>query len=117
MVAPVTVLLATYNGLPYLDEQIRSLKAQTVPFRCLVQDDGSDDGTREVLETLFQEDPRFFPAGEQGQHLGAAANFLSLLRQVSGPVALCDQDDIWEADKLEVLMQNLSQAEAHYGSG
>ena len=117
MVAPVTVLLATYNGLPYLDEQIRSLKAQTVPFRCLVQDDGSDDGTREVLETLFKEDPRFLPAGEQGQHLGAAANFISLLRQASGPVALCDQDDIWEADKLEVLMQALSQAEGRYGSG
>ena len=112
-----TVLLAAYNGLPYLKELIASLQNQTIPFSCLIQDDGSSDGTMDVLRKLTEEDSRFTLSAACGQHLGAAANFLSLLQQSEGPVACCDQDDIWEPDRLELGMKALEEAEARLGKG
>ena len=58
MVMKPTVLLAAYNGLPYLKELIASLQNQTIPFYCLIQDDGSSDGTMDVLRKLTEEDWR-----------------------------------------------------------
>ena len=45
----VTVLMATYRGKQYLEQQLDTILAQTVPVRILISDDGSDDGTREML--------------------------------------------------------------------
>ncbi len=115
MVNSITVLLAAYNGLPYLHDQLASLRAQTFPFRVIMQDDGSSDGTQNILRTLSSEDQRFVLGQEQGRHLGAAGNFFSLLAQTSGPVALCDQDDIWRSDKLERLASAMEAAQLKYG--
>ncbi|MBQ6527386.1 MAG: glycosyltransferase family 2 protein [Clostridia bacterium] len=115
MVKTPTVLLATYNGLPYLSELLDSLKRQTIPFACLIQDDGSTDGTVDVLKDLCASDSRFSLSPLSGQHFGAAGNFLSLLSQTKGPVACCDQDDLWEENRLERCMQALEQTEKQYG--
>ena len=45
----VTVLMATYRGKQYLEQQLDTILAQTVPVKILISDDGSDDGTREML--------------------------------------------------------------------
>ena len=45
----VMVLMATYQGKQYLEQQLDSILAQTVPVKILISDDGSDDGTREML--------------------------------------------------------------------
>ena len=113
------VLLTAYNGMEWLPALIESLKAQTDPdFSVLYQDDGSSDGTQAFLSALSREDPRFSAASEQGQHLGAAGNFLSLLRQAEGDAfLLCDQDDVWEPEKIAVLKKALAAAEAEAGPG
>ena len=46
----ITVLMATWQGKKYLEQQLDSILAQTVPVRIVISDDGSDDGTRELLE-------------------------------------------------------------------
>lgn len=115
MVKTPTVILASYNGLPYLTELIDSLKHQTVPFACLIQDDGSTDGTVNVLKDLCTSDSPFSLSPLSGRHLGAAGNFLSLLSQTQGPVACCDQDDLWEINRLEKCMLALEDAEKRYG--
>ena len=46
----ITVLMATYQGRKYLEQQLDSILAQTVPVRIWISDDGSDDGTAELLE-------------------------------------------------------------------
>ena len=52
----ITVLLAAYNGAPYIEEQIRSILGQTLPpDQLLISDDGSTDGTMELLERLQAE--------------------------------------------------------------
>lgn len=113
----VSVLLAAYQGEPWLSGQIASLQEQTEGFRVLWQDDGSTDGTMNMLETVSASDPRFDPASQQGQHLGAAGNFLSLMAQDDAPcTALCDQDDLWQPDKLRRCLTALQAAEARYGA-
>ena len=107
----LTVLLAAYNGEKYLPELLSSLSAQTFrDFQVLYQDDGSTDRTPEILSRWSAGDHRFRPAGRQSAHLGAAGNFLSLLTQSTGDlVFLCDQDDYWEPDKLDVLVRYYSE--------
>ena len=114
----VSVLLAAYQGAAYLPAQLDSLRAQTCPdFRVLWQDDGSTDGTPALLEALSARDPRFLPGAQQGQHLGAVGNFLSLLAQDDAPYsALCDQDDIWQPGKLSRCLEAMRDAEALFGA-
>jgi rhamnosyltransferase len=99
----VSILLAVYKGEAFLRPQLESLSTQTFSdFAVLWQDDGSEDRTPEILSEYGKRDRRFRAGTEQGKHLGAAANFLSLLRQSEGDYLLfCDQDDIWEKEKVE----------------
>ena len=46
----ITVLMATYQGEPYIRQQLDSILAQTVPVGLMISDDGSEDGTRKILE-------------------------------------------------------------------
>ena len=112
------ILLAVYNGEKHLPEQLASLSAQTDgDFSVLYQDDGSSDGTPALMKAYMRNDRRFIPASESGMHFGAAGNFLSLIRQSDADlVLLCDQDDIWEAEKLAVLKQAMLRAEKEFGS-
>ena len=100
------ILLAAYNGESFLPAQLASLSAQSFSdFSVLYQDDGSMDRTPEILAGWAEKDPRFLPGSEQGKHLGAKENFFSLLRQTDADrILLCDQDDLWEPDKLESLL-------------
>ena len=113
------ILLAAYNGKKHLPALLDSLKAQTDPdFSVRFQDDGSDDGTGELLSAAAKEDRRFIPGSEAGRHFGPAGNFLSLMRQTDADfVLLCDQDDIWDPEKAAVLKQALLDAQAEYGEG
>lgn len=118
MVKTIGVLLAAYNGEAYLPEQLSSLRSQDDPaFSVIMQDDGSSDRTPDVLSCLVQEDGRFRLGCESGRHLGAIGNFLSLLRQDGSDYsALCDQDDLWEPNRLSRCREALEAAEARYGA-
>jgi glycosyltransferase involved in cell wall biosynthesis len=97
----ITILLATYNGVKFIDEQLASLIAQIdVQIEIHVNDDGSTDGTLERLDYWKQEG--LIKTLTHSQHIGATRAFLKLLResQGQGPVAFCDQDDVWASDKL-----------------
>ena len=113
------VLLATYNGSTYLPGLLDSLAGQTDPgFTVLMQDDGSTDTTPELLRSFSDRDSRFVFAAEQGKHLGAAGNFISLIRQAEADyILLCDQDDLWEPDKISILKQAMQDMEARFGAG
>jgi rhamnosyltransferase len=101
----VHVLLATYNGAEWLDEQLDSILGQTgVAVRVFVLDDMSTDGTLEVLARRAAADPRVVMLPPQGSSGGAAPNFYRMLRAVEVPdhayLSFADQDDIWYLDKL-----------------
>ena len=113
------VLLAAWNGSGHLPELLDSLVSQTDPdFTVIMQDDGSTDATPDLLREIAARDSRFVFGPEQGKHLGAAGNFISLIRSTEADYCLlCDQDDIWEAEKIAVLKQAMLDLEEEYGKG
>lgn len=96
----VIVLLSTYNGEKYLEEQLESLKNQkNVELKILVRDDGSIDGTIDILNKWQDQGLLTWYSGE---NLGFAKSFFDLLQQAPEVdyYAFCDQDDIWLPNKL-----------------
>lgn len=102
---PVTVLLATYNGEQFLDEQMASLAEQTWPsIDLVVSDDGSTDATLHILDRWAGSWRKGAFQTVSGPQQGFAANFRSLITTAPvqrGYFAFCDQDDVWLPGKLE----------------
>ncbi|MFZ5524807.1 MAG: glycosyltransferase family 2 protein [Pseudomonadota bacterium] len=107
----VTVLLSTYNGSKFLQQQLDSLYQQTYPnIRILVRDDGSTDTTRELLEG--EQAKGRITLLEGHNNLGPARSFFELLKSAAatdtGYVAFCDQDDVWLPGKIARAVTQLS---------
>jgi glycosyltransferase involved in cell wall biosynthesis len=98
--------------MPWLQEQLDSLLAQSHgEWSLCISDDGSDDGTRAVLQAFRAQHPARVQMIIDGPGRGAAANFLHLLRHPALPnglVALCDQDDLWLPEKLSLAVAALA---------
>lgn len=99
------VLLAVYNGMQYVQEQVKTiLQQKEVAITLFVSVDRSSDGSEAWFDTLAAADPRvhILPHGEKFG--GASRNFFRLIRDVSFAefdyIAFADQDDIWDLDKL-----------------
>jgi glycosyltransferase involved in cell wall biosynthesis len=99
----VSIAMATYNGEQWLREQLDSLARQTLPpGELVISDDQSTDGTLEVVRQFASTSP--FPVRVVKNQLrqGFADNFINALRSCDcDAVAYCDQDDVWNATKLE----------------
>ena len=97
----IEVLLSTYNGEKYIDQQLMSLiKQEDVIIHILIRDDGSQDKTLEIVERYAKEYD--FISIIKGKNKGFAKSFWDLI-QKSGEYeyyAFCDQDDIWDKRKL-----------------
>ena len=107
----VTIVLSTFNGSAYLQQQLDSLYAQTYPnIRIMVRDDGSSDTTQRILEREQSQERIELVAGYD--NLGSALSFFELLRAAAATntefVAFCDQDDVWLPEKLSQAVSNLS---------
>ena len=114
----VTILLATLNGEDYLKAQLESIAAQTYEnWQLVVDDDGSTDGTLEILEEFSRQHPDQVTIIENEPPQGSAKdNFISLLRNSYGPYFMfCDQDDVWKHDKIYLTLQKMEALEARYG--
>lgn len=97
--------MCTCNGEAYLAEQMESLLAQTYPIdEIIVQDDGSNDGTLTLLQKYAAAHPVIKLYNNETEH-GVNNNFFTAMRRAhSDYIAICDQDDIWEHDKVEKQM-------------
>jgi hypothetical protein len=118
MTSAIDILLPTYNGEAYLAQQLDSLFAQTFQdWRLVVRDDGSTDGTREVLERYLAVHPgRVAMLPQDGGRLGASASFAKLLEQSAAPYLMfCDQDDVWLPSKVEMTFAAMRDLERRYG--
>lgn len=104
----VQILLSTYNGQAFLLPLLRSLDEQSHPrLELLVRDDGSTDGTVELLRGYRG---RVRMDLRPGPHLGLPETYFQLLRE-SRPdadlFAFCDQDDVWMPDKVARAVEML----------
>lgn len=105
----VCVLMSTYNGEKYLEEQLDSILNQKGDFSLdiLVRDDGSKDNTISILKKYSDENKLTWYTGE---NLKPAKSFIDLMLHVSNDYdyyAFSDQDDYWKSNKIEKSIENL----------
>ena len=111
----IDILLSTYNGEKYLSEQIASILNQTfTDWQLLVRDDGSSDGTLDILKHYCKKYPEQIRIlNDDLGNLGSGASFAVLMKQSTAPyIMFCDQDDVWFTTKIEwtfSAMQDLSK--------
>ncbi len=104
----VSIILPTYNRAGMLEESIRSVLQQSYSdFELVIMDDGSDDGTREIVMSIPDHRIKYFQLPHSG-YTGRLKNFA--IRESSGEyIAFIDSDDMWKAGKLEKQMKLFSE--------
>jgi glycosyltransferase involved in cell wall biosynthesis len=97
--------MTTYNGAPYLREQLDSILAQQrLPDELIVCDDLSSDETPELLRDYAARVPFPMTVVINDRRLGSTKNFEQAIRLCTGDlIALCDQDDVWYPQKLAII--------------
>lgn len=103
----IDILLSVYNGAKYLSEQLDSLFRQTYQdFRIIIRDDCSNDNSADIIEKYCDNYPqKIIVVPNDGKNMGASNSFFELLKHsTSDLIMFCDQDDVWNNNKLEMVM-------------
>ena len=113
----ISVALCTYNGARFIREQVRSICLQThPPVEIVLSDDGSTDDCVAVARDAWQAchaeriglDIRL-QVLQNERALGVTRNFQQAVSACRSPlIALSDQDDVWDADRLEAMSRVFS---------
>lgn len=115
----ITIIMATFNGQEYIEEQLESIKAQTYKdWKLVVRDDCSKDRTVEILKKFAKEVEQEVIIKVNEKPSGSAKkNFARLLQDVQNDsyVMFSDQDDVWKDDKVEITYKAMMSAEKKYG--
>lgn len=112
----IAILLSTYNGEKYIKQQLDSLFSQTYKeFEIIVRDDKSADNSLDILKTYD------IKLVDSVQNLGAKKSFASLLEYAvqnsdAEYFMFCDQDDVWEEDKVEKTFFKMQEMGKEFGN-
>ncbi len=105
----VLILMSTWNGIEFLQTQIDSILAQEkVNVTLFIRDDGSSDGTQQLLNQYSQNFSNI--QWYQGDNIKPAKSFMDLIYKSSNQYdyyAFSDQDDYWLPLKLYSGIQKL----------
>jgi len=106
----ISIALCTYNGERFLREQLDSLVNQTYQnLEIIAIDDCSTDNTLLILKE-YENKFDFLNVYQNPNNLGFRKNFEKAISQCNGEfIALCDQDDIWRVDKLEIQCKLINE--------
>lgn len=109
----ISIAMATYNGAPFLKTQLDSLAQQKrPPLELVVCDDQSTDATFSVLKNFEKTAPFPVRVYTNERRLGYKQNFMKAASSCEGDViAFCDQDDIWNENKIAVVTNAFQNAE------
>lgn len=104
----VSIALCTYNGEQYLKEQVDSLIAQSYQnLEIIIIDDCSTDNTVSIIEDYQKEHPYIY-LSVNNENIGFNKNFQQALDKCTGEfIAIADQDDIWELNKISIMVENI----------
>lgn len=108
----VDVILAAHNGAKYIQEQIDSILNQThTALRVIVTDDGSEDNTVNIVNAIASKDPRV-SCYVCSDAKGVVQNFNNGIRHSRAEyIFFCDQDDVWESNKIALMLAEIRQHE------
>ena len=103
----ISVVMCTYNGAQYLEEQLESILNQArLPDEVVICDDGSHDNTLNILHAFASHAPFESHIHYNKTTLGSTKNFEKAIRLCTGDIiALSDQDDVWHMQKLARIEQ------------
>ncbi len=107
----VNVLLSTYNGEKYLEEQVESIVNQTYEnIKIFIRDDGSTDHT---IQRLYALQKKYKLVIVEGSNIGYGKSFMKLLEiaKEGDFWAFADQDDIWFPNKVKWAVEWMEQEE------
>jgi glycosyltransferase involved in cell wall biosynthesis len=106
----LSVSMITFQGAAYLKAQMDSILSQSIPVQeIIVCDDGSTDGTREILRDYVSRFPQIKVHFNE-KNLGTVANMQQCLRMSNGDIIfLADQDDVWLPNKVEKTLTFFQQ--------
>ena len=119
----IVILLSTYNGEDYLAEQLDSLLKQTYSnFIIIIRDDASTDSTEQIINHYVERNQgKIHKLPGINSNVGPSSSFGLLIKYaIKEKIALglsrlymmlCDQDDIWIEEKLEIQMLAMLNAE------
>ena len=108
------ILMATYNGGQFLAPQLDSILAQSMTnWTLLIRDDGSDDGTTEIIKAYRNLHTGKITVIDDGLgNLGPKGNFAKLLESADADYILfSDQDDVWLPNKIELSVSGMKKLE------
>jgi glycosyltransferase involved in cell wall biosynthesis len=114
MINNVVILLSTYNGEKFLEEQINSLLNQNFnDFKILIRDDGSTDSTIKIIESFSSNFPeRISIISNDAGNIGVFESFKKLVESSFSEYYLfCDQDDVWDSNKVQLLVNEIKITE------
>jgi hypothetical protein len=104
----ISVCVPTFNGAPYIAAQLASILRSPRVSEVLVSDDGSTDGTLDVLRAIGDARVQVI----DGPRRGLIRNYEALLARARGEfVFLADQDDVWLPEKVETMVAHLENAD------
>lgn len=111
LVPRVCVLMSTFNGERYIEEQIDSILNQKgVEITLLIRDDGSSDNTLQICQRYGIRNNVFI---YEGDNIGVGRSFIDLLKNApeNDYYAFADQDDVWLADKMISAIRCIKEVE------
>jgi rhamnosyltransferase len=116
----VCVLLASYNGASWIENQIVSiLKQEDIKLDLFVSDDCSTDKTLKIIKKLSQKNKNIFFWKNRKRSSSATQNFFKLLTKINFKkydfVSISDQDDLWNKKKLKraIKLINLKKIDCY----
>jgi hypothetical protein len=98
--------MCTYNGARHIEMQLASILSQSRrPDELVVSDDGSTDGTQNLIERMALTSATPIHLLHGGDNLGVTRNFERAISACKGDlIFLADQDDIWEREKVSIIV-------------
>ncbi|MFV0380805.1 MAG: glycosyltransferase [Breznakia sp.] len=114
VILKVSVALCTYNGEKYIKKQLLSILQQTRAVdEIIICDDGSNDRTLTICAKILSDTNVFYKVKHNEKTMGVMRNFQQCFSLCSGDIIFsCDQDDVWEIHKVEIMMKHFQQ-QAH----
>ncbi len=107
----VSVWLITYNHSPFIAQAIESVLMQntTFPFELVIGDDGSTDGTWDIVKQYAQKFPSIIKARSNKPNIGMIPNMVKTLEECQGQyIAMLEGDDYWShSGKLQLQVDYL----------
>lgn len=112
----IAILLSTYNGYEYLEQQVNSiLKQSNTEWQLYIRDDGSTDGTVSLIRKLSHNPQITFFNDKEITNVGTVRSFMDLLENIDADYFMfSDQDDYWLPNKIQDTLEEMQSIEKGY---